>query len=95
MAKYDVAHIREQGIDLIIVPLRSSFGSRTPAQQNDTARYLQSCATAARLAGTVVPVWESGDGRLASLAPSNYHPFFRSINMDFVRANINGYLECN
>ena len=94
MATYDVAHIREQGVDLIIIPLRSSFEHRTQGEQDETLHYLQECASAAGLAGTVVPVWESSNGRIASLAPPNYHPFFRSINMDYVRANINRTLTC-
>lgn len=57
IATYDVAHIREEGVDLIIIPLRSSFGHRTTLEQNETTRYLQACASAAGLAGTVVPVW--------------------------------------
>ena len=48
MPKFDVAHIREQGIDVIIVPLNSSFRFK--------------------------------------------NEFFRSINLQFVAANINRQL---
>jgi hypothetical protein len=43
----------------------------------------------AGLAETVVPVWESSNGRIASLAPPNYHPSFRSIKMNYARSTIN------
>jgi hypothetical protein len=35
-----------------------------------------------------VPVWNSC-GRMEFLAPQGYHPFFRSISLDFILANIN------
>lgn len=75
MTTYDVAHIREQGVNLIIVPLDSSFGLKTTIEQQRIVVGLQECATAAGLIGTVVPVWDSGGGQMAFLAPSNWHPF--------------------
>ncbi len=94
MATYEVAHIREQGVDLIIVPLKSTFGARTRAQQIRVLDYLQGCATRAGLAGTVVPVWDAGGGRMGFLAPRAWHPFFRSVGLSFVAANINRRLIC-
>ncbi len=88
MPSFDVAHIREQGVDVIIVPLDSSFGSKSQSDQNAAIAELQARATSAGLAGTVVPVWDSG-GRMAFIAPPNWHPFFQSINLAHVFANIN------
>lgn len=92
MPRYDLAHIREQGIDLIIIPLNSSFGHRTQAEQQEIVDELQLHANAAGLKGTVVPVWESL-GRMGFLAPSRWHPFFQSINLQFVGANLNRYIS--
>lgn len=92
MPQFDVAHIREQGTDLIIIPLSSAFGSQSNATQNATARELEMRAHSAGLAGTVVLVWESG-GRMAFLAPPSYQPFFRSISLYEVAANINKTLS--
>jgi hypothetical protein len=89
MPSYDVAHINEQGVDLIIIPLDSSFGWKTKQQQSDIKADLQLHANAARLAGTVVPVWDAGGGRMGFLAPTQWHQFFSSINLQFVAANIN------
>jgi len=94
MATYDVAHIREQGIDLIIVLVDSSFGLRTPREQQEIVTLLQECATKAGLAGTVIPVWDAGAGRMGFLAPPNWHSFFSSIDLTFVVANINRKLTC-
>ena len=42
-----------------------------------------------RLAGTVVPVWDGGSVRMSFIAPPNWNPFFRSLNMRAVWANVN------
>lgn len=60
MAQYKLAHIREQGVDLIIIPLDSSFGYKSETDQHDIISSLQACARSAGLAGTVVPIWEEG-----------------------------------
>ena len=94
MNKFKVAHIREQGVDLIIIPLEREFGHKSPSDQGDIAESLQICASSAGLAGTVVPVWDAGGGRLGFLAPQNFHPYFRSINLQFVLLNANRELTC-
>lgn len=92
MPRFDVAHIKEQGIDLIIIPLNSSFRFKNESEQHEIISELQLRASNAGLAGTVVPVWDNGGGRMAFIAPENWHPFFRSINLQFVTANINRQL---
>ena len=89
MPTFEVAHIKEQGVDLIIIPLDDNFRFKTPQQQHGVVSELQARATSAGLAGTVVPVWDSGGGRLAFLAPRPWHPFFRSLNWSTVAASIN------
>ena len=91
---YEIAHIREQGQDMIIVPVTSSVGSKNQQQQNEIKNSLQLFATDAGLAGMVCLVWSSGN-RFGFLAPSQWHGFFRSIDMRFVAANINKKLTCN
>jgi hypothetical protein len=89
MTKLRVAHIQEQGVDLIIVPLDVSFGNQAPAAQQSAIETLRMSATLAGLNGDVIPVWDMGDGRMAFLCHKNYHPYFRSINLEFVYANLN------
>jgi hypothetical protein len=91
---FKVAHIREQGVDLIIIPLDSQFRFKPDADQQQTIAVLQACATSAGLQGTVVPVWDNGGGRMAFRAPQNWHPFFQGISLGFVAANINRELTC-
>ena len=94
MTTYEVAHIQEQGVDLILIPLDSSFGFKIPIEQHKIVDVLQECATAAGLIGTVVPVWDTGGGQMAFLAPPNWHPFLSSIDLTFVTLNINRTLTC-
>jgi hypothetical protein len=89
MPHFKVAHIREQGQDMIIVPLDSSFEGKSSRDQHETISTLQVHARAAGLAGTVVPVWDSGGGRMKFIAPQPWHSFFQSTNLRFVLANIN------
>jgi hypothetical protein len=56
---------------------------------------LQVCARAAGLAGTVVPVWDAGGGRMAFIAPRPWHPFFKSLRLQTVAQNINKRLTCS
>jgi len=94
MPTYDVAHLREQGQDMIVVVVASSFGARTNTEQNRVRDQLQACARSAGLAGTVVPVWDAGAGRMGFLAPTPWQSFFRSLSLQHVALNINKKLTC-
>lgn len=88
MARFKVAHIREQGVDLIVIPLDDTFGYKQSAEQRNIIAELQGRASSAGLAGTVVPVWNSG-GRMAFIARRPWHPFFQNISLAFVLSNLN------
>nr|WP_294563144.1 hypothetical protein [uncultured Rhodopila sp.] len=89
MPSLKVAHVRQQGVDLIIAPLARDFGQKTPQDQQEIIGEIQIRSESAGLAGTVVPVWDSGAGRMSFIAPPNWHPFFRSLNLHAVWANVN------
>lgn len=93
MPRLKIAHVYHQGQTLIIIPLESSFGGNPLARQQEINAELQMRASAAGLVGTVVPVWDGGQGRMAFLAPQNWHPFFRSINLQWVATNLNRELS--
>lgn len=88
MPRFNVAHLHEQGQDMIIVPLDSNFGAKSHGDQRAITADLQWHANDAGLRGTVVPVWDHS-GRMAFIAPQQWHPFFQSINLRFVAANVN------
>ena len=88
MPRFKVAHLQEQGQDMVIVPLNSSFAAKSIEEQHNIIADLQSHSLRAGLKGTVVPVWESG-GRMYFIAPQQWQPFFKSLSMQVVAANIN------
>lgn len=88
MPRFAVAHVKEQGVDLLIVPLDSSFQYKTAPEQRETVGELQVRANAAGLAGTVVPVWRIGT-RMSFIAPRNWHPFFKGLSWKGVMGNLN------
>lgn len=94
MPSYEIAHLREQGQDIIIVPMKSSFGSLPEEDQAIEIEYIQRCAVAANLKGIVVPVWCVGS-RMKFIAPRPWHPFFSSISWNDVARNVNGKLSCS
>jgi hypothetical protein len=94
MTTFEVAHLREQGQDIIIVLVDRSFGNKTESEQNQITTGLQICARSAGLAGTVVPVWDSGGGRMGFLAPRPWHQFFKGLSLRDIAANINRKLTC-
>lgn len=49
MPTFKVAHIREQGIDLIIIPLDPTFGRKSSTDQLRVIRELQGRAASARI----------------------------------------------
>jgi hypothetical protein len=89
MPRYRVAHIKEQNVNLIIVPLDASFGQKTNEEMNAVTADLQEHASSAGLAGTVVPVWDNGAGQMAFMAPSNFQPFFKGIGLNQVMTMLN------
>src|SRR5438094_249021 len=89
MQRFEIAHLREQGVDLIIVPVNAAFAQMDIVEQTRLVRLLQQGAVNAKLAGTVIPVWDFGAGRMGFHAPAAWHPFFLSIDLLFVEANIN------
>lgn len=93
MPSFEIAHIREQGQDMIIVPLNQDFELQSYPAQQSAVTELQLRARAAGLAGRIVPVWDGGNGRMKFIAPQNWHPFFRSLSLALVARNLNKTLS--
>jgi hypothetical protein len=89
MPSYKIAHLKEQGVDMIIVPVESSFGSHPKSEQDKFILQFQLHCRGAKLAGLVVPVWEDSSGRMNFIAPPKWFPFFQGIDMVFVLRNLN------
>lgn len=89
MERFKVAHIREQGVDLIIVFVNRSVAHRLDSEKAQLRGELQMCASSADLRGSVVLVWEGG-----FYADRRFHAFFRSAPYATLVANINRDLTC-
>lgn len=84
MPHYKVAHVREQGQDMIIVPLDADFARQSAVDQDGFILQLQARARSAGLRGSVAAVWPGG-----FRAPTQWHPFFRTLPLPVVMANLN------
>ncbi len=91
---FDVAHVRKQGQNMIIVPMAPAFGRKLGPEQAAIEQQLAIAAHSAGLAGQVVTVWDSG-GRMAFRAPRPWHSFFASISLGYVAANVNKRITIN
>ena len=89
MTKVKVAHVVEQGQQMIIIPLDDSFGHKSDSEQSEIYAALQACATGAGLAGRVAIVWNGG-----FRAPKPWHPFFRTFPVLNALASVNKELSC-
>ena len=88
MPSIDVAHINEQGQNMILIPLDSSFGSKSSSDQNLALNELERRAHAAGLAGRAAVFWQHGShGHF--MGPQRWHPYLRSISMSDVLRSVN------
>lgn len=89
MTTFKIAHIKEQGQEMVIVPVNPAFGRKSQAEQQETMDALRFAARSAGLAGTVVAIWADGS-RVGFIAPRPWHPFFQSAGIySLVMGNIN------
>jgi hypothetical protein len=93
MPTFQVAHLRQNGQDIIIVPVDRTFGKRSPTEQARIQEAFQRSAAAVEMKGVVVPVWEDGTGRMAFRAPPPWHEFLKSIDMVYVATALNRTLS--
>ena len=92
MPHLKVAHINEQGQNMIIFPLDSEFGAKTDADRADLLEELEQRAHAAGLAGRAVAVWERGNST-HFIGPRPWHNFLQSISLRWVLSNVNKQLS--
>lgn len=88
MPTIKLAHIREQGQNMLLFPLDRTFGHKTAAEKGAILGELEDRAHGAGLAGRAAIFWESG-GRTYSLGPKAWDTFLRSISIRHVLASVN------
>jgi hypothetical protein len=92
MPSIPVAHLHEQGQDMIVVIMDKSFARAAPPHQEATIGQLQALAKLNGIKGTVAMVWDD-HGKMDYLAPQPWHEFFMSITLEDVRARLNAELR--
>lgn len=93
MPTFQVAHLQRDGQHVIIVPVDRAFGARSPAEQSRIQEAFQRSATAAKIPGVVVTVWEEPTGRMAFRAPPAWQEFLKTIDMVYVATALNRTLS--
>lgn len=92
MREYRIAHVREQGQQMIIIPLERDFEHRSPQEQQATVAALQAAAIDADLAGAVVVAWQVGQ-RHKFIAPPQWQRFFSTLPWHNIVASLNKTLR--
>lgn len=88
MPSFNVAHVKEQGQNMLLFPLDSSFDHKPETDQKAVVAELEMRAHRAGLAGRAAAIWESG-GRTHTLGPPSWAGFLRSLSMRAVLASVN------
>lgn len=88
MPSVKVAHLREQGQNMLLFPLDSSFHHKPDHEQSALVRELEARAHAAGLAGSAAVFWEYG-GRGYFRGPRQWQAFLRSVSLRRVMMQVN------
>ena len=88
MPRVKVAHLREQGQNMLIFPLDSSTHHKSNAEKSDILENLEMRAHAAGLAGGAVIAWEYSRS-FHFMGPRPWHPFPRGLSLRTVLDNVN------
>jgi hypothetical protein len=88
MPTFKLAHVREQGQNMLLFPLGGNVAHKTTQEQHGILAELEDRAHAAGLAGRAAIFWESG-GRTRSLGPKAWANFLRSMSMNAVLRSVN------
>ncbi len=94
LATFKIAHIKEQGINIIIIPMATSFGDRSESDRFEIIELLQAAAVSAQLRGKVVPMWQEERG-YKFIAPPEWQPYFRTVKWKDLKKNLNRELTCD
>lgn len=85
---YKIAHLRDQGKSVIIIPIANSNNDLSNVKLNQIKKAFQAHAAKAKLSGDICLVWES-NSKLSFLAPNQWKTFCMKLNMNIVKQYIN------
>jgi hypothetical protein len=90
---YQVAHVKQQGQDMILVLMDDLYWKRADADQQAQMNRLQDAAHQAGLAGHVVCVSQKGSKTMFR-GPAPWAPFLQTLDWSTVTKNVNARLRC-
>jgi len=94
MQTYRVAHLHHQGHNVALIELDQTFQYQSLEQKQSALWSLQRSVAAAGLAGEVALVWEGSGGRTEFFTYQKWQVYCQSIDLNFVRYNVNKELRC-
>ncbi len=77
---FEVAYVKQQGTNLIIVFVTSYFHDLTFEQQCTLAEEAGKSSKASGMRGQVAFVWKDGSGKMGFWAPKEFEGFFNKLN---------------
>jgi hypothetical protein len=93
MPTFNIANVKVQGADIVMIILDSSFERKSPRDQEEIIKEFQVRTTAAGFRGDVIPIWDGGKGTIHFRAPVNLHPFLSTITPYYVAENFKKQLS--
>ena len=86
MPSFNVAHVNEQGQNMLLFALDNNFGNKSNSEQNSVLNELEARAHAAGLAGAAAIFWRHGSHE-HFIGPRPWHPYLRGLSVnDVVRS---------
>jgi len=95
MPTFKISHIKDHGVNVIIIPLAPVFGELDHDEKVRVIGLLEEAAIAAQLRGKVVPMWKEAAG-YKFIAPYEWQDYFKkAFKWKHMMKNLNRELTCD
>jgi hypothetical protein len=92
MPRYEIAHIREQGQEILLFALNQSFGHQSEKDQLAALDEFSRRCRGANLRGSVAILWPAG-AQTRFIGPQNWHHYLGSINLAYAISRRNRWIS--
>jgi len=94
MYKTRIAIFQQRDRQIIVIPLDCSFEDRPLSQRCEALANIQKAALKTGLDAPAAAVWRVGN-KLRFMAPTEWHPFLKTLTWNTIIANLSGALNCH
>ena len=94
-ATYKIAHTRYQNANMVLVVSGPGFFTAPAEKSRLWYTSIKQCVKGLNLAGEVIVVANSREGRFTWWGPTSWNNFLRTIDMEWVQARVNKQITCN